>query len=525
MLKGLKITNFKPFGDCQPIRLAPITLVYGPNSSGKSSIIQSLLLMRQTLSNRHHAGKRQLVTNGEFVDLGGFLSLVHKHESRLKLILDYDFSENISAIRSEFVKGISLQFGAHSNNSASLEANLEKIRFGAIDQQRNPISFSLTRTNNPSDESNEVYEDEVIDEDELPLKDQFKFDHILKKDLSRFIQLAYYAESRNVRPGNSIRTIEAIEQNIGVYKNLIDWVRFTSPSLNETDLLSFRQSYQSSEFPGLNDETNNSIRQDELPSFRQLLIAYQRQLQKTIGGLTYLGPLRASPERIYSLQTSEINSVGTHGQRAIQLLYQNSRTSRGSDSYLERLNSIAQQFEIPYTFKLTPIAEKIVGEYVVLELHDNRTGVSVSPTDVGFGIGQLLPILIEGLVASERNSNLVCVEQPEIHLHPRLQASLGDFFIDSAIPLRQRNSQNNRSRERPVQWILETHSEALIMRIQRRIREKRLLPSDVSVLYVEPSGEQGSQIKELRLDESGEFIDLWPDGFFVEGLQDLLGGY
>jgi hypothetical protein len=63
------------------------------------------------------------------------------------------------------------------------------------------------------------------------------------------------------------------------------------------------------------------------------------------------------------------------------------------------------------------------------------------------------------------------------------------------------------------------------MRIQRRIREKRLLPSDVSVLYVEPSGEQGSQIKELRLDESGEFIDLWPDGFFVEGLQDLLGGY
>jgi len=521
MLKGLTLTNFKPFGEGQSIRLAPITLIYGPNSSGKSSIIQSLLMMRQTLSSRQSGGKRKLITNGEFINLGGYLSLIHKHEIRRKLILKYEFSENFRSIRNEFVEEISLQFGAHTTNSDRLEATLDKISFEA---NRNgiPINFSLVRKSDSSSEMNEEYE--ATGEDDFPEGENFKFDHILKEDLSKFIELVYYADSRNNRPGNAIPTIEEIEKNVRFYKKLVNWVSFNSSSLGEPEFLSLKQRYPSSNMPSASKSQESSFEPRDLPGFMQLFFAYQRLLKKTVGGMSYLGPLRAHPERIYSLETSISNTVGSQGQRAIQLLYQNSRSTSESESYLNRLNEIAKKFEIPYTFKLTPLTEKVAGEYVVLELLDTRTGVSVSSTDVGFGIGQLLPILIEGLVASERNSNIVCVEQPEIHLHPRLQASLADFFIDTSIPLRQRNSQNNRNREL-VQWILETHSEALIMRIQRRIREKRLSPSDVSVLYVAPMGESGSQVRELRLDESGEFIDLWPDGFFVEGLQELLGGY
>ena len=187
----------------------------------------------------------------------------------------------------------------------------------------------------------------------------------------------------------------------------------------------------------------------------------------------------------------------------------------GYQNYKFKENEIFIQFEIPYSFNIKPINEKNIGEYIILELLDKRTNVPVSLTDVGFGIGQLIPILVEGLAISRRLTKIICVEQPEIHLHPRLQASLADFFIESS-RLNQR---------RGTQWFIETHSEALILRIQRRIREGLISPKDVSVLYVETCGEMGSQIKELRLDTDGQFIDLWPDGFFVEGLNDILGGF
>ena len=109
-------------------------------------------------------------------------------------------------------------------------------------------------------------------------------------------------------------------------------------------------------------------------------------------------------------------------------------------------------------------------------------------------------------------------------MHPRLQAAMADFFIDTSLTRTGQRSRSGSGRRSRVQWILETHSEALILRLQRRIREKQLSHKDICVLYVEPRGEKGSVIQELRLDEDGEFIDLWPDGFFVESLSEILGG-
>jgi hypothetical protein len=127
---------------------------------------------------------------------------------------------------------------------------------------------------------------------------------------------------------------------------------------------------------------------------------------------------------------------------------------------------------------------------------------------------EIASLLVQGMILSEDSkggaSRIICVEQPEIHLHPRLQASMADFFINTA-------AKNNN-----IQWILETHSEALITRLQRRIREKKISSRDVSILYINPLGKKGSTIQELRLDEDGEFIDLWPDGFFVETFNDMM---
>ena len=155
----------------------------------------------------------------------------------------------------------------------------------------------------------------------------------------------------------------------------------------------------------------------------------------------------------------------------------------------------------------------VSGEHIALVLIDTTTETAVTLADVGFGINQILPIIVEGTdFFTGRGDRVLCVEQPEIHLHPRLQAHLADLMIGTI---------SGRSEK---QWVVETHSELLVLRMQRRIREGKLSPADISVLYVEADAPHmgGSAIRQLRLDENGDFIDHWPSGFFEEGFDELM---
>ncbi len=164
-----------------------------------------------------------------------------------------------------------------------------------------------------------------------------------------------------------------------------------------------------------------------------------------------------------------------------------------------------------------------MGTLLALRLRSTSPGAPSSTRlsfdDVGFGVGQVFPILIEGLASEAR---VICVEQPEIHLHPRLQANLADFFIETSAAHSGPEASPSKPATKPRQWILETHSEAMILRIQRRIRDGSLDPKDVSVLYVQNDGGDSSTAQRLRLDEEGRFLDEWPDGFFDESLREML---
>jgi predicted ATPase len=139
----------------------------------------------------------------------------------------------------------------------------------------------------------------------------------------------------------------------------------------------------------------------------------------------------------------------------------------------------------------------------------------VSHRDVGIGISQVLPVLVSAYASKEE---IIAIEQPEIHLHPALQAELGDLFIYSAL------GGNGNT------LLLETHSEHIILRILRRIRETAegelpegltpVTPNQVSVLYVEP-GKEGSEVIHIPVNEDGEFERPWPRGFFAERAREL----
>jgi hypothetical protein len=150
---------------------------------------------------------------------------------------------------------------------------------------------------------------------------------------------------------------------------------------------------------------------------------------------------------------------------------------------------------------------------------DQRSGTIVSHRDVGIGVSQVLPVLVSAYAS---RNHIIAIEQPEIHLHPALQADLGDVFIQSAL-----GESKNR-------FLIETHSEHLLLRIMRRIRETTsgklpaglppIHPEDVVVLFIEPDGTR-SIVREMPLNERGELVKAWPGGFFEEGLREVFDAH
>lgn len=159
-----------------------------------------------------------------------------------------------------------------------------------------------------------------------------------------------------------------------------------------------------------------------------------------------------------------------------------------------------------------------IESHTELLLVDVRSDTIVSHRDVGVGVSQIIPILA---TAMSLEGKTVAIEEPESHLHPRAQAELADVFIESAL-----------TGKNPNTFIVETHSETLLLRILRRIRESsfnkngdraKITPEDVAFIYIDPI-KGGAKALDVRIDERGRVLDSLPDGFFEEDFDELFGG-
>ena len=233
------------------------------------------------------------------------------------------------------------------------------------------------------------------------------------------------------------------------------------------------------------------------------LVQIPRYYEDRLRLLTHLGPVRDDPRRSYEVLGAERSFSGIRGEFTPNILHRSPKVRKEVNNYFE-------SFGIPYKLNIKSTSSvPQTGQNVYIELFDKYTRTPVNITDVGFGISCILPIIVEG-VASPAGST-ICVEQPELHLHPRLQAKLADLMIKTAL-------------EDDKQWIVETHSELISRRIQTRIAEGMkanqnvFSSSDVSLLYVDPDPRgNGSKITEMRLNQFGEREqEGWPEGFFDE---------
>ncbi|MDE2723103.1 MAG: AAA family ATPase, partial [Gemmatimonadota bacterium] len=165
------------------------------------------------------------------------------------------------------------------------------------------------------------------------------------------------------------------------------------------------------------------------------------------------------------------------------------------------------------------------------QLHDENNNIDISLSNVGVGIAQVIPVLVGVLDDRSQSWNIgdfiyipfqrrdiFAVEQPELHLHPAAQVALGDVFIDAV-------KNGNRT------MLIETHSEHLLLRIMRRMRETfedrieenrfPVTPDDIAVLFVEWHDSQ-TIIREMPVNERGELVKAWPGGFFEEDIEEVL---
>ncbi len=230
-------------------------------------------------------------------------------------------------------------------------------------------------------------------------------------------------------------------------------------------------------------------------------------LEAEFGRLIYLGPLRYWPARSDTFaQRADLDWFA--GAAAWEITRTDSHVRRQVNEWL----GTEHLLKTPYRLELRDAARHDVRH--TLHLVDTRSGTTVSARDVGAGISQVLPILMSAFAVKD---HLLAIEQPEVNLHPALQAELGDVFLRSAL-------------DRGNTLLVETHSEHLLLRIMRRLRETAagdlpdrapaVRPEDVMVLFVEPDGPR-SIIREMPLNERGELVKAWPGGFFEEGLREM----
>ncbi len=227
----------------------------------------------------------------------------------------------------------------------------------------------------------------------------------------------------------------------------------------------------------------------------------------TLDHVHFVGPIRARIERATMVGQTGGQYVGPAGEAMGAILH-------ADPDLLAQVNAWCDRLGVGYRVRMLDIGTQevvqVAGEFAVLALEDVRHDppVLVSSRSVGYGIGQLLPIITQCLLTDE---DLILVEQPEVHLHPRLQAAVGDLFVDTV-------------RQGRAQLLVETHSEHLVLRLLRRVREGTLAPDELAILYVDLDDQGGAFVRRLDVDDEGDLVDGWPGGFFDERLADVLGG-
>jgi len=423
MFKKLYLRNMKVWGDQlwdEGVELAPVTLLLGANSAGKTSILQLPLLLKQTFeSPDRHLDLNLGGQPTDIVDLGTYEDLIHGHDTNQELGL-------------------------------GLEADW------AV-KDRPPVSLSYWVTYGLAAGAPVVQELHLTEDQ---------------------------------------KSYGVVRQSKGGY--LLDAPKYEARMMGKRP--DARRSFQPERSLMFSPEALTVLGNDG--SHVQDIAL---RLMRVMGSLTYLGPLRERPERSYMWSRQSPGEIGSRGERAVHALLAsaNSRTKRKADKeggqgwLVEKVSGWLARLGVADALVLERQGRSRYFE-VIIEGEGRRANIM----DVGFGVSQVLPLLV--LAYFVPRGATIIAEQPEIHLHPRAQVGLAELMVEV-------------SRERGVQFLVETHSEHIFRRLQFLIADQKLTSDQCRLYFVDRSKGRAAELRRLEVDDFGRVAN-WPEHFFGDAV-------
>lgn len=465
----VSIYNFKGIKSLEDFELNKITILSGANSCGKSSLIQFLLLFKQSIE--FGTINQTLILNKPYVSLGNYRQITHNNQSANKFKVKFfinpkeifnqsnNFKRYFFKIFHEndfrFFNGCEICIDFHySNVSSKIYVNNIKLEYLFGDKS---IWLSAVRK---------------------------KTRYLIKTNSDAFYQSGY----ANYRRHKSTKI--DLDAKIEEKDFHIDFIGFFPYSFNDNS--------------------------EEIDRPSTLIRHISYIIRKYFASFQYIGPLREEPKSHYINENDTINQVGKKGEFSAHILARNSDTlceyyklSSDNKTFIFSNSKLidAVKYWLCDVFNMAKnisIDKKNYNSFYVIKII-NENSIAVPITHVGFGISQILPIIVAGLRLVK--NGVLILEQPEIHLHPKVQSLLFDF-LHSLIKANKT-------------IIVETHSDHFITRLRRRIAEDESdnLAENIGLYFVRKD-EDNIGYEKLNINNLGN-MEYWPIDFFDQRDQDL----
>lgn len=582
MINKWILDNFKSIESREELEFRPLTIFTGANSSGKSTILQSVLLVSQTMQSS--IVSRSIVLNGGIKKFGSYSDIVNQRDYKKDLTVGFEISEIDMSHKKyggpwvDSVDSLKCNFSVSAKKDEDLQPFLKHLYLYCTDGSGKDAELSMSRLNTPAEDvlaisktmKNPPTKEELMYKSMIRVSDDFThvrfdgdpfansvgatFTHFLPEMIVSFFnkyeRIAEYVNDRFHR-GFHPRIWNRFEEEDstllrGIFEEKMEYLKkhVTNSSFSLTEIDDLNKEIESAwdlfvrrgrmdSFLDLIDlckltvDEKDEILKSIIDEILNLPPYYEtsRIPAQFIPGIDlikeyfsehiwYLGPLREEPKAIYPLESDgSMTDVGYRGENAAAVFDFNRtrKIDNISPSVFDDLSDVRMK-------KKRTTFEKAIKEWLVYldvasDIDSDDRGkightmqistdleIKQDLTHVGVGVSQVLPILVTTLLAEP--GDIIILEQPELHLHPKVQTRLADFFV----------AMNALGK----QCLIETHSEYLINRLRYFVATSNTskVADDTMIYFVEKEGGH-SKYRPVTINKYG-VIEEWPDGFFDE---------
>lgn len=580
MIKEWKLDNFKSIDKETDLEFRPLTIFTGANSSGKSTILQSILLVTQTLQSP--IASRSILLNGWFKKFGNYSDVVNKREFNKNIKIGFTLNNKSEELRSGYYGRFH-----HPENTSSVQCEFEVSSDGNDECLQPVLEYTRIASGYGRDKADRIITVDIEKNTERSIEEQkaiessgSKFpslDFVYSLKTNSKVRLGYYGmednwkilgtslyhflpnymigyssykdqmkrvlkeclmsgrrhyfdseeDEKKILPIIEDRVYKMVDDIYGkkIFRDVVKYTKAMSSIKKKISIARIINILSLGTLDGNEKQkyVNNIV--DALDALPEQYITERIPLYYLSGvefirdffneRIKYLGPLREEPRSLYPLESNGSTfDLGLKGENTAAVFenYKTRKIKYISPKYFE--DGIVGKFEPIESTLSEAINDWLVYLGVANKMNTNDRGkvghelkittdiqdMEQDLTHVGVGVSQILPILVMCFLAGIGDS--IILEQPELHLHPKVQTRLADFFV----------SMNALGK----QCILETHSEYLINRLRYLVAKTRdeKISQDTMIYFVEK--EEGRSIyRNITINKYG-VIDDWPKGFFDE---------